>query len=261
MKLAYFDCFSGISGDMCLGALVGAGLNLETLKRELARLPVEGYALGHEQVRRAGITAENIIVELLDIQQPARHLSDIEQIIDASDLPEVVKEKSKQVFAVLACAEAKVHATTPQKIHFHEVGAVDAVIDIVGTVLGVYLLEVDKVYVSPLPLGSGFIHCQHGIIPSPAPATLEILSGGNLPVYGTDVQMETVTPTGAALMAVLAEARVGLPSMTIERVGYGAGKREYDRPNLLRVVIGQPADTNLGVKANKHIHRGEHHHE
>lgn len=244
MSIAFFDCFSGVSGDMCLGALVGAGVDFDRLRQELAGLPVEGYTLRREKVIQSGITADNITVALAEFEQPARHLPEIEQLIDAAGLPERVKEASKQVFQTLARAEARVHGTSPDKIHFHEVGAVDAIIDVVGTVLGLHLLGVDKVYISPLPLGSGFIHCRHGVIPSPAPATLEILAGASLPVYDAGVRMETVTPTGAALMAVLARGRVGLPSMTVERVGYGAGKQQYDRPNLLRVVIGEPVKEN-----------------
>jgi len=245
MKTAYFDCFSGVSGDMCLGALVGAGVNFDELCRALSGLAVEGYKLHREQVRRAGIAAENILVEVLTDEQPDRHLTDIEHLLDASDLPEIVKHKSKQVFKTLAKAEARVHGITLDQVHFHEVGAVDAIVDVVGTVLGLHLLGTQTIYVSPLPLGSGFIHCQHGIIPAPAPATLEILAGANLPVYDAETQLETVTPTGAALMVTLSEGRVGLPNMTIDLVGYGAGKREYERPNLLRLLVGD-------VLENKH---------
>lgn len=239
MKTAYFDCFSGVSGDMCLGALVDAGVDFNHLCRGIAGLAIDGYVLRREQVIRVGITAENIVVEVpAAAEQPVRCLPDIEHIIMTSDLPEAVMHKSRQVFQTLARAEARVHKTTPDQVHFHEIGAVDAIVDVVGTVLGLQLLGVEVVYVSPLPLGSGFIRCQHGIIPAPAPATLEILSGVNLPVSDAGIKMETVTPTGAALMATLSEGRVGLPTMTIERVGYGAGKREYERPNLLRLVVG-----------------------
>ncbi|AGL00812.1 LarC family nickel insertion protein [Desulfoscipio gibsoniae] len=258
MQTAYFDCFSGVSGDMCLGALVGAGVDLDQLRQGLAGLAVEGYVLRREQVCRAGIAAENILVDVSAEKQLVRHLSDIERIIDTSDLPEAVKYQSKQVFKTLAGAEARVHGTTPDKIHFHEVGAVDAIVDVVGTVLGLHLLGVQTVYVSPLPLGSGFIHCRHGIIPSPAPATLEILTGGGIPIYDAGLSMETVTPTGSALMATLSAGRVGMPTMTIERVGYGAGKREYDRPNLLRLIVGGAVEPNAGC--NKHLENKNCHH-
>lgn len=262
MKIAYFDCFSGISGDMCLGALAGAGVDFEHLKEELARLSVEGYALRREKVKRNGITAVNVFVDLLEVDQPERHLADIHQIIDGSTLPEEVKEKSKAVFNRLAAAEAAVHDTTPDRIHFHEVGAVDAIVDVVGTVLGLHLLGVDKVYASPLPMGKGFIRCRHGIIPSPAPATLEILR--NVPIYGADIEGELVTPTGAALISTLAEAFTGLPAMTVENIGYGAGKKVMEHPNLLRLLVGKhEVHTHCHEHRNGHVlhnHRNEHWH-
>lgn len=236
MKIAYFDCFAGISGDMCLGALLAAGVDFERLREELAKLPVEGYSLRQETVNRNGIAAVNLFVDLQDTNQPERHLGDIVKIIDRSTLPEQVKEKSKAVFHRLALAEAAVHGTTPDHIHFHEVGAVDAIVDVVGTVLGLQMLRVGKIYSSPLPMGKGFIQCSHGIIPSPAPATLEILH--NIPVYGTGVQGELVTPTGAALISTLADGFSDLPPMTIEKTGYGSGKRMMEHPNLLRLIIG-----------------------
>lgn len=236
MRIAYFDCFSGISGDMCLGALVGAGVNFELLQQDLARLPLEGYRLRRESVKLSGIAATDMYVELAETRQPARHLADIEGIINQSSLPEEIKGQSKAVFRKLALAEAAVHGTTPDRIHFHEVGAVDAIIDVVGTILGLRLLGVTKVLASPLPMGKGFISCAHGIIPAPAPATVEILRG--VPIYGADIEGELVTPTGAALVSVLAESFGNYPNMVIEKVGYGAGKNRMKHPNLLRLVIG-----------------------
>jgi uncharacterized protein (TIGR00299 family) protein len=237
MKIAYFDCFSGISGDMCLGALLAAGVDFKRLREELAKLTVEGYSLRYEKIKRNGISAVNFFVDLPETNQPERHLADIIKIIDESALPEEVKEKSKAVFSKLALAEAAVHDTTPDHIHFHEVGAVDAIVDVVGTVLGLFILGIEKIYSSPLPMGKGFIKCRHGIIPSPAPATLEILH--NIPVYGADIQGELVTPTGAALISTLADGFTDLPLMTIAKTGYGAGKRIMEQPNLLRVIIGK----------------------
>jgi uncharacterized protein (TIGR00299 family) protein len=237
MKTAYFDCFSGISGDMCLGALVSAGIDFDLLKEELSRLPVGGYELSWEKVRRNGIAAASVRVKLLEMDQPERRLADIIRIIDSSTLPEVVKAKCRDVFTRLAVAEAAVHGTTPDQIHFHEVGAVDAIVDVVGTVLGLHLLEVDKIYASPLPMGKGLIKCLHGVIPSPAPATLEILLG--TPVYGTGIEEELVTPTGAALLVSLADSFTDLPALTIRKVGYGAGKRIMEHPNLLRLILGE----------------------
>ena len=237
MKIAYFDCFSGISGDMCLGALVSAGVDFECLKKELAKLPVEGYTLRWEKVKRNGISAANFFVEMLDVEQPDRRLEDIRKVIDNSGLPEKVKEKSKAVFNRLAVAEASVHNTTPEQINFHEVGAVDAIVDVVGTVLGLHMLGVRKVYASPLPMGRGFIKCMHGIIPSPAPVTLEILQG--VPIYGTGIEGELVTPTGAALISTLAEVFTSLPELTVNKIGYGSGKIVMGHPNLLRLILGE----------------------
>jgi uncharacterized protein (TIGR00299 family) protein len=250
MKIAYFDCFSGISGDMCLGALIGAGVDFDILKEELTKLSVQGYVLRCEKIRRSGITAANIFVDILDEAQPERHLADINQIIDNSGLPERVKEKSKAVFERLAIAEATVHDTTPEQVQFHEVGAVDAIVDVVGTVLGLSLLGVQRVYASPLPMGKGFIRCMHGLIPSPAPATLEILHG--VPVYGAGIEGELVTPTGAALISTLAEAFIDMPPLVIEKVGYGSGKKVMERPNILRVIVGDQHD--------RHHHPHEHKH-
>lgn len=237
MKIAYFDCFAGISGDMCLGALAGAGVNFDLLREELAKLPVEGYTLCQEKVKRNGISAIDVFVELQEMNQPERSLADIREIIDGSTLAEEVKEKSNAVFTHLAVAEAAVHNTTVEHIHFHEVGAVDAIVDVVGTVLGLHLLDVEKVYSSSLPMGKGFIKCMHGIIPSPAPATLEILR--NVPIYGAGIEEELVTPTGAALIATLADAFVDMPAMLVEKIGYGTGKKVMEHPNLLRLIVGE----------------------
>ena len=259
MRIAYFDCFSGISGDMCLGALISAGVDFALLKEELAKLPVTGYDLRCEKEKRNGIACVNIFVGLLEADQPARRLADILQIIAGSGLPAEVKDKSKDVFIRLAAAEAAIHDTSPEQVHFHEVGAVDAIVDVAGTVLGLHLLEIDQVYTSPLPMGKGFIKCQHGVIPSPAPATLEILH--NVPVYGTGIAGELVTPTGAALLAVLADAFIDLPPMTMEKVGYGAGKRVMEHPNLLRLIVGECCGAETQIPIPRHgDHNREHHH-
>ncbi len=264
MRIAYFDCFSGISGDMCLGALLAIGVDFEHLREELAKLPVEDYILRHEKVKRNGISAVNFFVDLLKTNQPERHLAGIVKILDDSTLPQEVKEKSKAVFNRLALAEAAVHDTTPDYIHFHEVGAVDAIVDVVGTVMGLHMLGIEKIYSSPLPMGKGFIKCMHGIIPSPAPATLEILQ--NIPVYGADVQGELVTPTGAALISTLADGFTNLPPMTIKKTGYGSGKKTMEHPNLLRLIIGDALDIRLSGNScchggNQHNHRHGHGHD
>ncbi|MDD4334997.1 MAG: LarC family nickel insertion protein [Desulfotomaculaceae bacterium] len=259
MRIAYFDCFSGISGDMCMGALVSAGVDFALLKEELAKMPVAGYDMRCKKEKRNGIACVNIFVDLLETEQPARRLADILQIIAGSDLPAAVKDKSREVFIRLAAAEAAVHDTTPEQIHFHEVGAVDAIVDVTGAVLGLHLLKVDKVYVSPLPMGKGFIKCMHGVIPSPAPATLEILHG--VPVYGTGIAGELVTPTGAALLSVLADAFIDLPAMIIEKVGYGAGKKVMEHPNLLRLIVGEHCQAEIQSPIPCHCcHHREHRH-
>jgi len=230
MKIAYFDCFSGISGDMCLGALVDAGVDLSLIKEGLSTLPVDGYELRLEKAQRNGIAASNVFVDLIEGRQPVRRLPEIQKIIVSSALPEKVQAKSMEVFNRLAAAEAAVHGVPVDSVHFHEVGAVDAIVDVAGTVLGISLLQVEKVYSSPLPVGKGFVRCMHGILPSPAPAALDILKG--IPIYGTGIEEELVTPTGAALIASLAEAFTDLPSLAIEKIGYGAGKKNMDQPTF-----------------------------
>lgn len=261
MKVAYFDCFSGISGDMCLGALASAGADFDEIKQGLAGLPVSGYSLRLEKVKRSGIAACNVYVDLQHVEQPERRLADIVDIIDGSSLPEEVKEKSKSVFSRLAMAEAAVHGATPDQVHFHEVGAVDAIVDVVGTVLALRLLEVDRVYSSALPMGRGFIKCMHGIIPSPAPATLEILR--NIPIYGAGIEGELVTPTGAALISTLADGFIDLPAMRAIKTGYGAGKKIMNHPNLLRVIIGELLESGkfdpMPCDGGKHGHNHHRH--
>lgn len=237
MRIAYLDCVGGIAGDMCLGALVDAGLPLDLLEQELRKLPVEGWRLRVERVRRSHIAAARVLVDLEEVDQPHRRLADILSLIDRSPLPPPVKEKSAAVFQCLALAEARVHDTTPEHIHFHEVGAVDAVVDVVGTVSGLHTLGVERVFVSPLPLGTGFIRAAHGCLPLPAPAVLEILK--DVPVYGAGATGETVTPTGAALAVTLAAAFGPLPALIVEKTGYGAGQRDGEKPNLLRLILGR----------------------
>ncbi|TEB13438.1 nickel pincer cofactor biosynthesis protein LarC [Pelotomaculum propionicicum] len=256
MRIAYFDCFSGISGDMCLGALVSAGVDFALLKEQLALLPVDGYEIYWKREKRNGISCANVFVDLLETNQPERRLDDILKIIDNSGLPAEVKEKSKAVFHRLAEAEAAVHDTAPDQVHFHEVGAVDAIVDVVGTVLGLSRLGVDKVYASPLPMGKGFIRCMHGVIPSPAPATLEVLR--QAPVYGAGIEGELVTPTGAALVSVLADGFIDLPALTVEKVGYGAGKKVMEHPNLLRLIVGERYPGRGSARENVHQHHHNH---
>ena len=238
--LAYFDCFSGISGDMTLGALVDLGTPLEWLQQELSRLPLKGFHLTARPVMRNGMTANLLTVEFEDSGH-SRDFKKIRALLENCPLSETVKARSLDIFGKLARAEAHIHSCSEEDVHFHELGAIDAIVDIVGTALCLEKLGIEKVVASKIPLGTGFIECQHGKLPVPAPATLEILK--DVPVYGTGVAHELVTPTGAAIIASVAESFGPLPLMHIEKAGYGAGQRDLeDRPNLLRVVKGTPAD-------------------
>lgn len=238
MAIAYFDCFSGISGDMTLGALVDAGLLIEDLERELARLDLPGYHLESERVHRAGIAATKVNVVLDKKDQPARRLKDIEDIINASDISATAKSKSLNIFRRLAAAEAKVHGTTLEKVHFHEVGAVDAMVDIIGSVIGMELLGITEIISSPINVGSGSIHTSHGKLPVPAPATAELLTG--IPLYSSSTAFELTTPTGAAIISTLASSFGPLPQMKIQTAAYGAGGRDLSgQPNVLRIFLGE----------------------
>lgn len=239
MKLAYFDCPSGISGNMVLGALLDAGLGLDALKEALAGLRISGYEIEARKVKRRGIAGT-----LVDVRASEggveRHLGDILEIIRESDLPEDVKERAEAIFTRLAEAEARVHGVSVEEIHFHEVGGLDAIVDVIGSVIGLKLLGVKEVYSSPLHLGRGFVECAHGLLPVPAPATLELVKG--VPVYGWDIEAELVTPTGAAIITALAKFDPP-PPMQVERIGCGAGHRDLPIPNLLRLVIATPYHT------------------
>lgn len=235
MRIAYFDCFAGISGDMTLGALVDAGLNFEELKLELAKLNLQEYEIKQEKVFKQGMTGTKIHV-LAHEGHVHRHLTEITQIIQDSKLAEEVKAKAVAVFRKLAEAEAKVHGTSPDEVHFHEVGAVDAIVDIVGAVIGLNKLGIEKVYASAIHTGKGFTKAAHGTIPIPAPATLELLRG--IPVYTQNIPFELVTPTGAAILSAYCSDFGDMPVMSVEHIGYGAGERELTIPNLLRVMIG-----------------------
>ena len=254
MTLAYFDCFSGISGDMTLGALVDAGVGIDALRAELAKLGLPGYEIKSEKVMRAGLAATKVHVILNEQEQPARHLSDIRRIIEASTLSSSIKQKSIAIFVKLAEAEASVHGTTPDKVHFHEVGAVDAIVDIVGTIIGLDLLGITAVAGSPINVGSGTIKTAHGILPVPAPATVELLKG--IPAYGSSIPFELTTPTGAAIISTLSSSFGPMPRMRINRIAHGAGSKDFQgRPNILRLMIGElvaayEEDTSIIIETN-----------
>jgi pyridinium-3,5-bisthiocarboxylic acid mononucleotide nickel chelatase len=235
--IAYFDLYSGASGDMILAALLDAGLQLSSLQEGLASLPLDGYSITTEPVRRGALGATAFRIETSHVQ-PARRLADILALIDASGLPERVRDRASRVFTTLGQAEARVHRVAVEEVHFHEVGAVDSLVDIIGTCLGLELLGVDEVYASAFPIASGSLQVAHGHLPMPGPATLEILSAASAPIVAppSDVHTELVTPTGAALLCTLARFRQ--PTMTLQRVGYGAGAADLPHPNILRVWLG-----------------------
>ncbi len=252
MKTAYLDCFSGLSGDMFLGSLLDAGLSFDRLKQCLQTLPFHGYELELRRETRNQISGTRFVVHLDEAHHKKigrkrsehaknghenRSLKSISKVIDRGNLTDSVKAKSMAIFESLARVEGHIHNLPPDQVHFHEVGAVDSIIDIVGTVYALEALGIERLLVSPLPLGSGFVKTAHGRIPVPAPATLALLKG--VPVLNSDVQQEMVTPTGAALATGLADTFGPMPTMVVENVGYGVGSRELpDRPNLLRIIIG-----------------------
>ncbi|EGO61913.1 nickel pincer cofactor biosynthesis protein LarC [Acetonema longum] len=238
MSAIYLDCFSGISGNMILGALLDAGLPEDKLRGAIAKLSLSGFEISIKSVEKKGIHAVYVDVRLGRFQRQHRHLPDIIEIIHRADLPEPVKADSVKVFQRLAEAEAKVHSAPVDHIHFHEVGAADAIIDIVGSVYGFHFLGISEIYCSRLHVGSGFVKCSHGVMPVPAPATAELLHG--IPYYSGDVAKELVTPTGAAIVATLGTGFGGMPADFISRsTGYGAGTWDLEIPNVLRLHLGE----------------------
>lgn len=275
MNILYMDCFSGISGNMTIGAFLDLGVDEKMLLGELDKLNLRGYSIEVSKKTKNGIvgTYFNVILdeeshshdqshvnEQLDSHDHGhshehehshegghghhhshdqRNLPDIEKIIDESDLSEKVKKISKEIFNYVAVAEAKIHGKSIDEVHFHEVGAIDSIIDIIGTAICIDSLDLDKIVVSKLHTGTGFVKCQHGIIPVPAPATLEIIKNGKIPVYSKGVEGELVTPTGAAIVAALADEFGNQPEMEIESIGYGAGYKDFKMPNVLRLILGK----------------------
>ncbi|HTP12164.1 MAG TPA: nickel pincer cofactor biosynthesis protein LarC [Bacteroidota bacterium] len=255
MKFCYFDTIAGISGDMTLGALVSAGVKFDFLVEELKKLNLAGYELEAKHVERNGMNATKIDVIISEQPKYHRHYGDIVSLIDRSGLSPSVKERAKKIFREIAVAEAKVHQTTLEKVHFHEVGAIDSLVDIVGTAIGLEALGVDVVYSSPVKLGNGgFVNSQHGLLPVPTPATVEILRG--YPTVLGDIPFELTTPTGAAIIKANSSGTLDVEHLSITAIGYGAGTRELEKvPNLLRVIIGdlrpeQEADEIVSVETN-----------
>jgi len=239
MRIAYFDCFSGASGDMILGALLNAGLELTQLRKEINKLHLTHFEIKASEITKRGIGAVRAEVTVDEDHHGYYHrnLHDIRQIINKSDLGEKVKHKSLEIFANLARAEAKVHRTKVDQIHFHEVGAMDSIVDVVGSVTGLEFLGIEEVFCSPLHVGAGTVECAHGTLPVPAPATIELIR--DTPVYSTGVTGELLTPTGAAILTTLASGFGPMPYIILKASGYGAGASEFSIPNLLRVIIGE----------------------
>ena len=240
MRIAYLDCASGISGDMTLGALLDAGVDLAAVQAGIDSLGLPSCKLLVQEVKKCGFRATQLTVEH-EPEHKHRHLHHIEAMIDGSTLTERQRLLARRIFGKLAEAEAKVHGTTIQKVHFHEVGAVDSIADIVGSAIAWDLLGVERIVCSPVPTGTGFVEIAHGRCSIPAPATGELLRG--VPLAGFDVEGELTTPTGAAIIAALVDEFGPVPAMTVERIGYGAGQKDFKHPNLLRLLIGESAAT------------------
>ncbi|MDD2798312.1 MAG: nickel pincer cofactor biosynthesis protein LarC [Bacteroidales bacterium] len=281
-RILFFDCFSGISGDMTIGALLDLGIDQQDFVKRMKEIKLDEFTLEIKKGIKKGITGTDFTVHVTNHahehelekeedqahthqhehlhehthahhhEEPkqhehahghARNLKTIEQIIDESKLSEFVKKTSKQIFRIVGEAEAKIHGKTIDEIHFHEIGAVDSIVDIIGAAICIEMLGVDEIQSSALNLGSGFVHCEHGVFPVPAPATLEILQG--VPVYSKNANNELTTPTGAAIIKALSTSFGTLPEFVIEKIGYGLGKRDMETPNVLRVVIGKKKTSGL----------------
>jgi uncharacterized protein (TIGR00299 family) protein len=255
MRIAYFDCFSGISGDMTLGCLVDAGVDIAVLREELAKLPVTGYRLEASEVKRGGLRGTKVDV-LVEEAQPARKYTDIVAMIAESELDPAIQKGSLEIFRRLGEVEARLHSEPLETVHFHEVGAVDSIVDVVGAVIGLHTFDVATVMSSPVNVGSGSVQTAHGLLPVPAPATLELLKG--CPSYASGTRLEMTTPTGAAILTTMASHFGALPLMRVEKVGYGAGSKDPPGvPNLLRLILGE-----MEEHGKVHGHEtGHHHHE
>lgn len=241
MALAYFDCFAGAGGDMIVAALIDAGAETAALQVALSGLDLPGFSVRHEVVHRMGLAGVKFHVEVAGDDQPHRGLDTILALIDAASLPARAAERARRIFTRLARAEADVHGVDPGQVHFHEVGAVDSIVDVVGACVALDLLDVDRVLCSPIALGSGTVTCAHGTLPVPAPATARLMAGAE--VFSCGVDGEATTPTAAAVLTTLAESYGPIPAMTVSAVGCGAGSRDSGPlPNLLRVFIGEAGE-------------------
>jgi uncharacterized protein (TIGR00299 family) protein len=260
MRILYLDCFSGISGDMTLGALVDAGADRAYIEEELTKIKLEPYILEWKRVVKRGISALKLDV-ILDPQHPPkhhRHYSEIVQVIQSAGFNDRVTALSLAIFEKIGIAEAKIHGIPVEKVHFHEVGAIDSIVDIVGVALAIDSLQIERIFASPVPLGSGTIHIDHGTYPVPAPATLEMMRG--LPIASTNYNLEMTTPTGAGIISgIVDEFSKSFPPMIVDTIGYGAGTRDLpNQPNVLRVVVGK-VDPYIGKWQVGHEHLAHEH--
>lgn len=238
-RIAYLDCFAGISGDMTLSALIDAGADIEFIRNSIKSIVNEDVKIRTLRVKKKSVSASLLSIEVENGSlSPSRNYQDIIKMIQDSGMKQEVIEKSIEIFTTIGKAEAKIHQIPLEKVHFHEVGALDSIIDIVGVSLAFHSLNIDKIYCSPIPLGSGIVHCEHGELPVPAPATLEMLKG--VPLAECNIPFELTTPTGAGIAVALTNEFVdGIPEMKVESIGYGAGTYDFEqRPNVLRIIIG-----------------------
>ncbi len=236
MKTAYFDCFSGVAGDMILGCFIDLGMNNTFFKEEIKKLKLKGYTIKIKKIEKNGYVASDVTI-IVKAKQPLRTLTDIEKLIEDSSLKIQVKTLSKKIFYTLAKAESTVHNSAIEDVHFHEVGAVDSIIDIVGSAIGMDYFNINEVYSSSLPLGSGFVLCQHGRLSVPTPATIELLKG--IPTYELDSGHEMVTPTGAAILTTICSHFNEKPELMNRKIGYGAGKIKSSQPGVLKIVLAE----------------------
>ncbi len=248
MKIAYFDCSAGISGDMILGALTDLGMDLKKCESELKKLNLPQVELKSNPVLKNSISALKVDVSPQN-EHAHRTYKDIVAVLKNSSLGKDIIDRSIKIFHKLALAEAKIHSKNVEEIHFHEIGAVDSIADIVGAVIGLNELKIEKIFCSKIHVGSGFVKCQHGEIPLPAPATLEILK--DIPLYSKGINSELTTPTGAAIIATVAESFGNMPEMTLQKIGYGAGSRDLEIPNILRVWLGETEEVSSNFKTEE----------